>query len=497
MRVRYSGGWLLVPLLLVVSVGTARAQAPVAAKRVEADGTTALQQAVEQNDAAAVEKIIRAGADVKAANRYGVTPLSLACVNGNAAIIELLVKAGADVNAASPGGETPLMTAARTGAVDAVNALLTHGAQVNAKETVRAQTPLMWAAGEGHVETMKALVARGADMKTRDNGGWTAFLFAVREGQLDAVRTFVALGADVNEMLLPPSGGRGRGRYAGAAAGVAGAPPARGPAAPAGGPSALGLAVGSAHYELASFLLDKGADPNAAAQGWTPLHHITWLRKPGQASNGPAPKGSGSIDSFEMVRRLVAHGANLNARVTKRPGAGTTALNLIGGTPFFLAARTGDAPLMRLLVDLGADPLLPNEDGTTPLMAAAGAGTQSPGEDAGTEPECLEAVKLALSLGNDPNVVDKNGNTVMHGAAYKQLPSVVKYLGEHGARVDVWNRKNSSGWTPLRIAVGVHRGMNFRFHEPTAAALRELMVAARVSTEVEPEAVVSGGTPTK
>jgi ankyrin repeat protein len=244
-------------------------------------------------------------------------------------------------------------------------------------------------------------------------------------------------------------------------------------------------------------LLDKGAEPNADAQGWTPLHHITWIRKPGQASNGPAPKGSGNVDSLEMVRRLVAHGANVNARVTRRPSPGTTALNLVGGTPFFLAARTGDAPMMRLLVELGADPLIPNADGTTPLMAAAGAGTQSPGEDAGSEAECLEAVKLALSLGNDPNVVDKLGNTVMHGAAYKQLPSVVKYLGANGAKVEVWNRKNSLGWTPLRIAVGVHRGMNFRFHEPTAAALRELMVAAGVSTEVEPEAVISGGTPTK
>jgi ankyrin repeat protein len=200
---------------------------------------------------------------------------------------------------------------------------------------------------------------------------------------------------------------------------------------------------------------------------------------------------------MEMVRRLVAHGANLNPKVTRRPQSGTTALNFIGGTPFFLAARTGDAALMRLLVELGADPLAPNEDGTTPLMAAAGAGTQSPGEDAGTEAECLEAVKVALALGGDPNVVDKNDNTVMHGAAYKQMPSVVKYLGEHGAKVEVWNRKNSSGWTPLRIAVGVHRGMNFRFHEPTADALRELMVAARVSVEVEPEAVISGGTPTK
>ena len=95
------------------------------------------------------------------------------------------------------------------------------------------------------------------------------------------------------------------------------------------------------------------------------------------------------------------------------------------------------------------------------------------------------------------NVVDKNGNTVMHGAAFKQYPSVVKLLAENGAKVEIWNKKNVSGWTPLRIAVGVHRGMNFRFHEPTAAAIREIMVAAGVSTEVEPEAVISGGTPTK
>jgi ankyrin repeat protein len=153
--------------------------------------------------------------------------------------------------------------------------------------------------------------------------------------------------------------------------------------------------------------------------------------------------------------------------------------------------------MMRLLSELGADPKLPNEDGTTPLMAAAGAGTHSPGEDAGLEPEALEAVKLALALGNDVNVVDKNGNTAMHGAAYKQLPSVVKFLTENGAKVDIWNRKNSSGWTPLRIAAGVHRGMNLRFHEPTADALRAVMTAAGVSTALEPEKVVSGATPTK
>ena len=165
-------------------------------------------------------------------------------------------------------------------------------------------------------------------------------------------------------------------------------------------------------------------------------------------------------------------------------------------TPFLMAARTKDAAYMRLLAEFGADPLLPNADNTTPLMAAAGIGMNSL-DDGETERQLLEAVGVAIELGNDVNAVDHNGETAMHGAAYKQLPSVVKYLGDHGARVDVWNRKNSSGWTPLRIAVGVHRGMNFRFHEPTAAALRDLMVAARVSTEVEPEAVISGGTPTK
>jgi hypothetical protein len=149
------------------------------------------------------------------------------------------------------------------------------------------------------------------------------------------------------------------------------------------------------------------------------------------------------MGGLELIRRLAKAGADLNARVTRKPSAGTTALNFVGGTAFFLAARTADVDMMRLLVDLGADPKLPNEDGTTPLMAAAGAGTYSPGEDPGLEPEALEAVKLTLALGNDVNVIDKNGNTVMHGAAYKQLPSVVKFLNEHGARVDVWNRKNS------------------------------------------------------
>jgi ankyrin repeat protein len=174
----------------------------------------------------------------------------------------------------------------------------------------------------------------------------------------------------------------------------------------------------------------------------------------------------------------VAKGAAINARVTKRPSMGVTTLNSIGATPFLLAARTGDADLMRLLAELGADPLIRNEDGSTALMVAAGLGTQSPGEDPGTEPEVLEAVKVALALGNDLNAMDRNGETAMHGAAYKHLPLVVQYLAEQGARMDVWDRPNKNGHTPLAIAEGIKRGMNIVSSPPTAAAIRQVLARA-------------------
>jgi ankyrin repeat protein len=140
---------------------------------------------------------------------------------------------------------------------------------------------------------------------------------------------------------------------------------------------------------------------------------------------------------------------------------------------------------MRLLAELGADPKRPNQDGSTPLIVAAGVGTHSPGEDPGTDEEVREAVAVALELGNDVNAVDKNGNTALHGAAYKQVPSLVPFLVAKGADVTVWNRRNKQGWTPLRIAAGVFRGGMFRFSVPTADSFREVMAAAGVSTVLE------------
>jgi ankyrin repeat protein len=430
----------------------------------QGDGMTALHWATYQDDLEDAALFVRAGANVKAANRYGVTPLSLACTNGNSAMVELLLTAGADPNAALPGGETALMTAARVGSLDAVKALLLRGARVDAKDDRRGQDALMWAAAEGHANVTQLLIEVGGDVRRRLPSGFTPLLFAVREGRADVVRVLLKAGADANE-TIPATPGPRRG-YGGRL------PPV--------GASALLLAVTNAHFELASQLLDAGADPNADLPGYTVLHAITSVRKPGVGDNDPAPEGSGIVSSIELVKKLVARGANVNARMTKRANLANTRFKEVGATPFMLAALTADAELMRTLAALGADTRMTNMENSTPLMAAAGLATRSPGEDAGTESEVLEALQAALDLGADINAVDNNGETAMHGAAYKNLPKAVKFLAAKGAKIDVWNREDKFGWTPLAIAVGYRFG-NFKPSAETEAAVREVMIAAGVT----------------
>jgi len=411
---------------------------------------TALHWAIYHDDREMAAQLLSAGASVKAANRYGVTPLSLACTNGSAVLVEMLLQAGADPNLPLPGGETPLMTAARTGALASVKALVSGGASVDAKDVSRGQTALMWAAAEGHVAVVQALVAAGADVRTRVPSGFTPLLFAVREGRLEVVRVLLTAGADANEGI-PIEGPRRR--YGGPL--------------PRAGASALLLAVVNAHFELAAALLDAGANPNADLTGYTPLHAITVVRRPGVGDNDPAPDGSGTMTSLELVKKLVAKGANVNAKMTRRVNLNNTRMNEIGATPFLLAA-------------LGADPSLVNVENSTALMMAAGLATRSPGEDAGTENEVLEALRVLLTLGADVNAVDGNGETAMHAAAYKNLPKVVKFLAANGARIELWNRPDKFGWTPLAIAVGYRFG-NFKPSAETEAAVREVMIAAGVT----------------
>lgn len=454
------------------------------ANSAQVDGTTALHWAAYHGDAATVELLLKAGAKVNAVNRYGVPPLAQACANGNAAVVKLLLAAGADANAMLKGGESVLMLAARSGNVEAVKALLARDARPGTRERL-GQTALMWAAAEGHTAVVRALIDAGADVKTTLDSGFQAFHFAVRGGHLDTVRVFLAAGSDVNAMMqrIERPGARQRGP--------------RGPGAPP-----LALALQNGHYELAIALIDAGADPNDTRTGFTPLHTIVMVRRPDSSdTSDPAPPdGAGRLSSADFVREIVKRGANVNFRLPKgAPKQPNTwsAVGSEGATPFLFAADRGDLALMRLLLKLGADPRLANFDGTTPLMAAAGVGTNEPNEEAGDESEALEAVKMLLDLGADINTVDKNGDTAMHGAAFNVSPRVVKLLAERGADPQIWKHPNKAGGTPLFIAEGYISRLP-RPDAPTIEAITKLMRAANISTEGErPKIVDSYAKPTQ
>ena len=455
------------PLSRVVRIGdVAAVQAALAGADVnqaDADGSTPLHWAVHRDDPALVDLLVNAGANVKAANRYGVAPLSIAATNGNAAIVDRLLRAGADPDTTAVDGETALMAAARTGRVEVVRALVARGAAVNAREMWRGQTALMWAATENNAAAARALIEAGADVAARSQGGFTALLFAVRGGHRETARTLVAAGAAVNEKLPD-------------------------------GTSALVLAAINAHYELAAWLLAQGADPNAAEQGWTALHQLAWTRRLNKGFANPGPVPTGSIDSLKLVEILVKHGADVNARQTKEPRDGyRNMLDRTGATPFLLAAKSADLPLMRALLAEGADPLLTTRDNSTPLMVAAGVGIWNVGENPGTNEEALEAVKLISELGGSVTAVNDNGYTALHGAAHRGANDLVRWLADKGAKLDARLTKSGGGtegtggwregWTPLTIADGVFYAAAFKAHPETAALIRQLMQERGVPSE--------------
>jgi len=421
------------------------------AKTAEADGTTALHWAVRADDLDTAQLLVRAGADVNAANRYGVTPLGLAATNGNAAIVEMLLKAGANAKSALPEGETVLMTAARTGNVGVIRWLVSSGADVRAKENFLGETALMWAAADNHADAVRLLVEVGADVNARSapsaiphldypriglipadlpRGSWTALMYASRQGAIAAARALAESGADLN--ATDPAGA-----------------------------SALVLAIINSHYDLAAMLLEKGADPNVADQaGMTPLYAAVDMHTEGWRQGRPAVKPSGDLDSVDVVKALLARGANPNLAL-KAPtlqrvhSKGDAALGA-GTTPLMRAAKWGDVAVMQLLLDHGADPTLRQKNHTTALMIAAGVGKRVGGDEddtreRGTERDAIEAVKLCLARGVDVNAFNDNGDTALHGATGDAL---IRFLVEKGARVDAQNRAKQTPLDTVKRARG-------------------------------------------
>jgi ankyrin repeat protein len=441
----------------------------------QSDGATALHWAAYLEDADTTALLIRAGAKIDTPNNYGVTPLALASANGNAAVIGLLLNAGANPNGAVRAGEAPLMLAARTGKADAVKVLLAGGAQVDAKETWNGQTALMWAAAAGHGAVVQLLIELGANVHARSNGGTTPLLFAARHGDIASVRALLAAGADIKGKR--PDGA-----------------------------TPLLVAVINGHEDLVDFLLEKGADPNieggsteltvqgvrarpmelkyrkltnnerdseGVARGnifGKPLHAAVHVANWHLSDQFIAVK----MDRIRVIKALLAHGADVNGRISMEEPRWSGARyrrHLAGATAFLLAAKAADVEVMRLLLTHGADPTIGTEENITPLMAAAGIAWAS-NQDRASESQVLDAVKLLVEeKGADVNAVSDLGETAMHAAAYRGANSVVQYLFDKGAKLDVVAK---DGRTPLIVADGVEYGNSFAAQPQTAILLRKL-----------------------
>jgi uncharacterized protein len=472
-----------VPLVDAIKAGNKSAALALLQQKVnvnlaEADGTTALHWAVEQEDFDLVDRLIKAGAKVNAQNDYGATPMSEAALSGNAKIMERLLEAGADVESPNVDGQTALMVVSRTSNVEAVRVLLRHGANVNAVEKWREQTALMWASAEKQPATVKELVAHGANVNARSNinnfdrqvtaepraiyrpaGGLTAIHFAAREGCVECARTLAEAGADLD-------------------------------ASDPDNVSPLLTAVLNGHFDLAAYLINKGA--NVDKWDWwgqSPLYAAVDMNTlpHGGRPDRPSPD---ETNALQVIALLLEKGANPNLQLKLLPpyrsvGAdrGVDSMLTIGTTALLRAAKAMDAPAIRLLLAHGANPNLPNMRGLTPVMAAAGLGSI----DADTrgwfttedvQKRSIDSLDLLLKAGGEINVSEsQRGQTPLHGAAFWGWNDVVRFLVDHGAKLDA---KDARGMTPVDSALGKaggnsRGGQRIDVHKDTAELLQSLM----------------------
>ena len=459
--------------------------------------TPALHWIVRIEEHELARRLLEAGADPNLHTGTGLSALSLAIENGDVAMVQLLLKHKADVHQPDHAGETPLMQAARTGSPEIVQMLLAQGAKVDVREPQNQQTALMIGVRSGSAGVIKLLLAAGADVNVQsqigelprfrlpsesaaskgvgvNRGGWpergqrapiggakTPLLYATRKGDLAITQLLVAGGANIEQT-------------------------------DANGVTPLLNAVLNAtatsqpdhktqHLEVAYYLIEHGANINASDwYGETPLWAAVDLRDL-DVSGPTRDNGIDRAAAFALIKTLLEHGADPNARIKELPPdhrwvtrlGSLSWVDFTGQTPFLRAALSGDVSTMKLLVAHGADPNLATFTGSTPLMAAAGVNwTVSQTYDEGAD-ALLEAVKLAHELGNDVNAQNALGFAAIHGAANRGSDNIIRWLAANGARLDLADKV---GRTPVTWAHGVFLATHPPVDRPQTVALLESLL---------------------